>query len=105
VENTSVKVLSQLTLTASHEEHRSKHQGEPEQSVSRLEVYYFENGTDIKQAYEWASAAAATNPDAYWMSYQKQGFRGNGRQTRARWTPPWLQKAAAEKEKNRPATS
>lgn len=34
-------------------------------------VYYFENGKDMKQALEWVSKAAESNPDAYWMTYQK----------------------------------
>jgi len=55
-------------------------------------VYYFENGKRYQEAYEWVSAAAATNPDAYWMSYQKARIqKGNGDKKGA-MDSAWLQK-------------
>ena len=33
--------------------------------------YYFDNGKDLKQALEWATAASAARPEAFWMSYTK----------------------------------
>ena len=34
-------------------------------------VYYLENGKDLKQAKEWVDKAAASNPKAFWIYYQK----------------------------------
>jgi hypothetical protein len=34
-------------------------------------VYYLENGKDLKQALEWVNVAAAANPTAFWIMYQK----------------------------------
>jgi hypothetical protein len=34
-------------------------------------VYYLENGKDLKQALEWVNVAAAANPSAFWIMYQK----------------------------------
>ncbi|MBL7872649.1 MAG: DUF2911 domain-containing protein [Cyclobacteriaceae bacterium] len=34
-------------------------------------VYYLENGKDLKQALEWVNIAAAANPSAFWIMYQK----------------------------------
>lgn len=33
--------------------------------------YYYDNGKDMKQALDWATAAAAARPDAYWMLHLK----------------------------------
>ena len=33
--------------------------------------YYLDNGKDLKKALEWATAAAAARPDAYWMMHAK----------------------------------
>ena len=33
--------------------------------------YYFENGKDINQAYEWVNKAIAARPEAYWMMTAK----------------------------------
>src|SRR5258708_6921153 len=34
-------------------------------------VYYLENGKDLKQAKEWIDQAAAADPKAFWVYYQK----------------------------------
>lgn len=34
-------------------------------------LYYFESGKDPKQAQEWIDAAAAQQPDAFWVLYQQ----------------------------------
>ncbi len=34
-------------------------------------VYYLENGKDLNQALAWINEAVKSNPDAFWMSYQK----------------------------------
>ena len=34
-------------------------------------VYYLENGKDLNQALTWINEAVKSNPDAFWMSYQK----------------------------------
>lgn len=34
-------------------------------------LYYIENGKDLNKAVEWLDKAAAQNPDAYWVMYQK----------------------------------
>ena len=34
-------------------------------------VYYLENGKDLKKAHTWITQAAAANPKAFWVYYQK----------------------------------
>ncbi len=34
-------------------------------------VYYLETGKDLKQAHEWITKAADSNPKAFWVYYQK----------------------------------
>lgn len=34
-------------------------------------VYYLETGRDLNQALEWIDLAVQSNPNAFWMSYQK----------------------------------
>jgi hypothetical protein len=63
-------------------------------------VYYFENGKDIKQAYEWITAATAASPNAYWMSYQKARIQKAMGDKKGAMDSATASKAAAEKEKN-----
>jgi hypothetical protein len=37
--------------------------------------YYFENGKDINQAYEWVNKAIAARPEAYWMMTAKRKWK------------------------------
>ncbi|NOT76404.1 MAG: DUF2911 domain-containing protein [Cyclobacteriaceae bacterium] len=63
-------------------------------------VYYFENGKDIKQAYEWVSAAAAANPNAYWVAYQKAKIQKAMGDKKGAIESATASRIVAEKEKN-----
>ena len=63
-------------------------------------VYYLENGKDLKQALEWVNVAVASNPEGYWMTYQKARIqKALGDKTGA-MESSMTSKAVAEKAKN-----
>ncbi|MBM3853229.1 MAG: hypothetical protein FJ399_08735, partial [Verrucomicrobia bacterium] len=46
-------------------------QAEGDKPYFQAAMFYFENGLDLKQAFEWMNAGLAKQPDAFWMHYRK----------------------------------
>ncbi len=63
-------------------------------------TYYFENGKDMKQALDWATTAAASNSDAYWMSHLKAKIQKAIGDKKGATESATASRAAAEKAKN-----
>lgn len=63
-------------------------------------LYYLENGKDLKLANEWISAAAAANPNAYWILHTKAKIQKASGDKKGALESATASRAAAEKEKN-----
>jgi len=63
-------------------------------------LYYLENGKDLKVANEWITAAAAANPNAYWVWLTKAKIQKALGDKKGALESATASKAAAEKEKN-----
>ena len=63
-------------------------------------VYYLENGKDLKQALEWVNVAVASNPEGYWMTYQKARIQRALGDKKGAMESSMTSKAVAEKAKN-----
>ena len=63
-------------------------------------VYYLENGKDLKQALEWVNVAVASNPEGYWMTYQKARIQKALGDKKGAMESSVTSKAVAEKAKN-----
>jgi Protein of unknown function (DUF2911) len=63
-------------------------------------VYYFESGKDMKQALTWVSEAAAADPGAYWIAYQKARIQKAMGDKKGAMESATASRAVAEKEKN-----
>jgi Protein of unknown function (DUF2911) len=99
-ENTSVKVPITVDFDAkvmkSIEANTKVNPGNLYQAAN----YYFENGKDIKQALEWATAAAAANSNAYWVLHLKAKIQKALGDKKGAAESAMASKAVAEKEKN-----
>jgi hypothetical protein len=69
-------------------------------SLYAAATYYFENGKDLKQASEWITAAAAANPQAYWVLHTKAKILKAIGDKSGAIASATASKTAAEKEKN-----
>ncbi|HRI80085.1 MAG TPA: DUF2911 domain-containing protein [Cyclobacteriaceae bacterium] len=63
-------------------------------------VYYLENGKDLNQALTWVNAAAAANPDGFWITYQKARIQKALGDKKGAMESSMTSKAVAEKAKN-----
>ncbi|HEY5823394.1 MAG TPA: DUF2911 domain-containing protein, partial [Cyclobacteriaceae bacterium] len=63
-------------------------------------LYYLENGKDLKVANEWITAAAAANPNAYWIWLTKAKIQKALGDKKGALESATASRAAAEKEKN-----
>ena len=99
-ENTSVKV----TITVDYDAKVMKSiEASTKVSPGNLfnaAVYYLENGKDLKQALEWVNVAVASNPEGYWMTYQKARIQKALGDKKGAMESSVTSKAVAEKAKN-----
>jgi Protein of unknown function (DUF2911) len=99
-ENTSVKVPIAVDFDAkvmkSIEANTKVNPGNLYQAAS----YYFENGKDMKQALDWATAAAAANADAFWVMHLKAKIQKALGDKKGAAESAMASKAVAEKAKN-----
>ena len=63
-------------------------------------VYYLENGKDLNQALTWVTTASASNPDAFWMTYQKAKIQKALGDKKGAMESSMSSKAVADKAKN-----
>ena len=69
-------------------------------NLYQASVYYLENGKDLKQALEWITTASASNPDGFWMTYQKAKIQKALGDKKGAMESSMTSKAVAEKAKN-----
>ncbi len=99
-ENTSVKVPIAVDFDAKVMKSIEASTKVSPNNLFQAGVYYFENGKDIKQAYEWISAASAADPKAYWISYQKARIQKAMGDKKGAMESATASRAAAEKAPN-----
>ncbi|MBY0433867.1 MAG: hypothetical protein K2U26_07145, partial [Cyclobacteriaceae bacterium] len=99
-ENTSVKVPITVEFDAKVMKSIEASTKVSPNNLYNAATYYFENGKDMKQALEWASTAAASNADAFWMMHLKAKIQKAMGDKAGAMTSAMASKASAEKAKN-----
>jgi len=99
-ENTSVKVPITVDFDAKVMKSIETSTKVNPNSLYSAAVYYLENGKDMKQANEWATAAAAANPEAFWVLLTKAKIQKALGDKKGALESATASKALAEKAKN-----
>jgi len=99
-ENTSVKVPITVDFDAKVMKSIEANTKLNPSSLYQAANYYFESGKDLKQAAEWINAAAAANPDAYWVMHVRAKILKAMGDKKGATDAATASKAGAEKAKN-----